>query len=143
VSFYVIGAIGSERDVRRAASKHRVALRRIVHREATEKGIECGIVAFVPRRCAEGLRAWFDESAVLLRAAEAALPPEQLAIYKGSDKAARLDLDYSLLNKGTMPTGILHRYDYFETPLRDLCWTLLKVLGVVLLIPVAIVCLIL
>jgi hypothetical protein len=120
-----------------------VGLRRIAHFERAENGVERSIGAFVPIRCSEGLKRWFDESAVLLEAAEAALPPDQLTIYKGSDNAAKLALDYRLLDSGAMPTGILHRYNLIETPLRDLCWMLLKALGILLLIPIGIVCLIL
>ena len=134
---------GTAKSVRRSARKHQVRLRRIMHREFTEKGLECGIGAFVPRRCVEGLRSWFDESVGLLQAAEAALPSDQLAIYKGSDSAAKLAQDYELLETGAVPTGILHRYKYVETPLQDLCWALLKALGLLLLIPMGIVLLIL
>jgi hypothetical protein len=143
VSFYLIVAIGSEKEVRRAARRHGVRLRRIIHREHTEKGTESAIGASVPRRCAKGLKDWFDESAVSPNAAEAALPPDQLAIYKDSDSTAKLALDHRLLDTGVVPTGILHRYNYFETPLRDFCWMVLKVLAFLLLIPVGVICLIL
>jgi hypothetical protein len=107
------------------------------------KGLSAGLEPSFPRRCAEGLKSWFDQSVLLLESAEAALPPGQLAIYKGSDAAAKLALDYKLLDSGAVPTGILHRYSYVETPFRDLCWILLKLLGVLLLLLIAIVFLIL
>ncbi len=55
----------------------------------------------------------------------------------------KLALDYKLLDNGTIPTGILHRYEYIATPLRNLCRMLLKALGILLLIPTGIVRLIL
>jgi hypothetical protein len=99
-------------------------LRHIIH---FEESVDVG--ASVPVRCDEDLKHWFDESASLLQAAEAALPLEQLAIYRGHDKAAKLALDYKLLNDGTIPAGILHRYEYIATPFRDLGWILLQALA--------------
>jgi hypothetical protein len=96
-------------------------------------------VLFVRR----GLIAPGSDSAVLLEAAEAALPPEQLAIYKGPDKEAKLALDSKLFDSGAIPDGILHRYELFATPLRDLGWMLLKALAILLLIAIGVVCVIL
>jgi hypothetical protein len=48
---------------------------------------------------------------------------------RGHDKAAKLALDYKLLNDGTIPAGILHRYEYIATPFRDLGWILLQALA--------------
>jgi hypothetical protein len=144
LSFYLIIALGSEKTVRRAARKYGVRLRRIIHGEDHDaRGVERGVGACVSLRYHENLKHWFDDSAVLLEAAEAALPPEQQAIYKGRDKAARLALDERLIDNGTVPPGILHRYQLVSTPLQDLGWMLLKALGILLLIPIGIVCLIL
>jgi len=143
VSFYIIIAIGSEKSARRTARKYGVRLRHIMHAEDRDaKGVERCIGARVPLRYHENLKRWFDDSAVLLETAEAALPPEQLAIYKARDSAAKLALDYKLLDNGTVPVGVLHRYEYIATPLRDLGWTLVKALAILLLIPIGVVCLI-
>jgi hypothetical protein len=108
VSFYIIIAIGSEKSVRRTARKYGLRLRHIMHAEDRDaKGVERGIGARVPLRYQENLKHWFDDSAILLKSAEAALPPEQLAIYKGWDKAAKLEMDYKLLDNRTIPVGIL------------------------------------
>jgi hypothetical protein len=137
VSFYVIIVFGSEKSARRAARKYGVRLRRIIHVD------EHGVGASVPLRYHENLKHWFDDSAVLLEAAEAALPPEQLAIYKGPDNAAKLALDSKLFDSGAIPDGILHRYEHFATPLRDLGWMLLKALAILLLTAIGVVCVIL
>jgi hypothetical protein len=104
LGFYIIIALGSEKNVRRAARKYGVRLQRIILREDPDaSGVERGVGACVSLRYHQNLKHWFDDSAELLEAAEAALPPEQQAIYKGRDKAARLALDEKLIDNGTVP----------------------------------------
>jgi hypothetical protein len=136
LGFYIVIALGSEKNVRRAARKYGVRLQRIILREDPDaSGVERGVGACVSLRYHQNLKHWFDDSAEFLEAAVAALPPEQQAIYKGRDKAARLALDEKLIDNGTVPPGILHRYQLVSTPLRDLGWMLLKAFGILLLIP--------
>jgi hypothetical protein len=137
VSFYLIVACGPKKSVRLAARKYGVRLRRIIHTD------DHGVGAAFSPRYHENLKHWFNDSAVLLDAAEVALPLEQLAIYKGRDKAARLALDHKLIDNGTVPPGVLHRYQLIATPHRDFGWMLLKALAILSLIAIAIMCLIL
>jgi hypothetical protein len=63
VSFYLIIAIGSEKDVRHTARKYGVRLRHLMHTEDRDaKGVERGIGARVPLRYHENLQHWLSRA---------------------------------------------------------------------------------
>jgi hypothetical protein len=64
---------------------------------------------------------------VLLEAAEAALPPEQQAIYKRRDEAARLALDEKLIDNWTLSPASCIVTSWSQRPFgtsAGCCWRL-------------------